>query len=268
MVKAIKETPRIDVSVVMPLYNSEVFVENSIRSVVRQSFQNWELIIVDDASTDNSVNIVKSLASQERRIKLIELPTNSGAAVCRNLAIKQARGRYIAFLDSDDLWFTQKLDVQLTFMKSSSCPFVFSSYDKIDESGNRIGYVGAPEKVCYAELLKMCSIGCLTAMYDTNIFGKVYMPDIRKRQDLGLWLALLKRTTYAYGVSVSLAQYRVRPESLSSNKIAAAQFQWKLYRQIENISFTCSIYYFFEYGMRGLLRSKAPALARLLGVLK
>lgn len=263
-----KKIKKIDVSVVMPLFNGEAFVENSIRSVITQSFQNWELIIVDDASTDRSVNIVKSLVGEDHRIKLIKLPRNSGAAVARNLSIKYAQGRYIAFLDSDDLWLAQKLSKQLAFMKNNSCPFAFSSYDKIDEGGSRIGYVGAPEKVDYADLLKMCSIGCLTAIYDTNYFGKVYMPDIRKRQDLGLWLALLKRTTYAYGISESLAQYRVRPESLSSNKIAAAQFQWKLYRQIENLSFTDSSYYFFEYGMRGLLRSKAPALARLLGVLK
>jgi glycosyltransferase involved in cell wall biosynthesis len=258
----------IKVSIITPSHNCSAFISETIQSVLNQSFSDWEMIIVDDCSTDNSVEVIQSFVELDSRIKLIQLSENSGAAVARNRAIEAAQGRYIAFLDSDDLWLPYKLEKQLAFMQSNDYPFSYAAYDKIDENGQVFGHIGVPEKVCYSDLLKMCSIGCLTAMYDTAYFGKVYMPLIRKRQDLGLWLRLLKRTDYAYGLNETLAQYRVRTDSISANKANAAKFTWRLYRDVEGLNLFKASYYFSHYAVRGLLRTKAPGLARFLGVLK
>lgn len=256
------------ISIITPSHNSAQFISETIQSVLTQSFSDWELIIVDDCSTDNSVDVIQSFVEQDSRIKLIQLSKNSGAAVARNSAIEAAQGRYIAFLDSDDLWLPDKLEKQLAFMQANNYPFTFAAYDKVDENGQVFGHIGVPDKVAYSDLLKMCSIGCLTAMYDTQYFGKVTMPLIRKRQDLGLWLKLLKKTDYAYGFNETVAQYRVRSDSISANKFNAAKFTWHLYREVEGLNLLKASYYFSHYAVRSLLRTKAPGLARFLGVLK
>ena len=257
-----------NVTIVVPSFNSSKTLSYTIGSIINQTFTDWEAIIVDDCSTDNSVEVIQSLIELDSRIRLIRLSKNSGAAVARNTAIEVAQGRYIAFLDSDDLWLPNKLEKQLEFMQANNHPFCFTAYDKIDENGQALGHIGVPDKVSYSDLLKTCSIGCLTAMYDTEYFGKVTMPLIRKRQDLGLWLKLLKKTKYAYGLNETLAQYRVRPDSISANKANAAKFTWRLYREVEGLNVFKASYYFSHYAVRGLLRTKAPGLARKLGVLK
>ena len=256
------------VSIIIPTHNSVQFISETIKSVLDQSFSDWEMIIVDDCSTDNSVEVVRSFVDIDLRIKLIQLFENSGAAVARNKAIEVAQGRYIAFLDSDDLWLPDKLEKQLGFMQANDYPFSYAAYDKIDENGQVFGHIGVPDRVCYSDLLKTCSIGCLTAMYDTEYFGKVYMPLIRKRQDLGLWLKLLKKTKYAYGLNETLGLYKVRSDSISANKKSAAFFTWRLYREVEKLNLIKSIYYFSNYAVRGLLRTKYPGVARVLGILK
>lgn len=256
------------VSIITPSYNSKAFIRATIDSVKAQSFQNWEMIIVDDCSSDNSVEVIQSFADQDPRIKLIQLTENSGAAVARNKGIEAAKGRYIAFLDSDDAWSPDKLEKQLAFMQANDYPFTFAAYDKVDEAGKVFGHVGVPDKVTYSDLLKSCSIGCLTAMYDTEFFGKVYMPLIRKRQDLGLWLELLKKTKYAYGLNETLGLYKVRPDSISANKKSAALFTWRLYRDVEKLNMFFASYYFSQYAIRGLLKTKFPRVAKLLGILK
>mgnify|MGYP005748952649 CR=1 FL=1 len=258
----------IKVSIITPSHNCASFISETIQSVLNQSFSDWEMIIVDDCSTDDSVEVIQSFVERDSRIKLIRLPENSGAAVARNRGIEAAQGRYIAFLDSDDLWVPDKLEKQLAFMQANDYPFTYAAYDRIDENGQVFGHIGVPDRVCYSDLLKMCSIGCLTAMYDTQYFGKVTMPLIRKRQDLGLWLKLLKKTEYAYGLNETLAQYRVRTDSISANKANAAKFTWRLYREVEGLNLFRASYYFSHYAVRGLLRTKAPGLARMLGVLK
>lgn len=152
-------------------------------------------------------------------------------------------------------------------MEDKNVAFSYTSYQIISESGNAVGAVGVPEKVNYERLLKCCVIGCLTAIYDSHKLGKVYMPIIDKRQDFGLWLDLLKRTEYAYGIHQPLAKYRVHSGSISSNKARAARYTWKLYREVEKLSFVTSSYYFFHYAVRGLLRKKSPRLAKFLGLL-
>jgi glycosyltransferase involved in cell wall biosynthesis len=256
------------VSIITPSYNSKKYISETINSIINQTYTNWEMIIVDDCSSDNSVELVQLFVEKDPRISLIKLTENSGVAIARNRAIEAAQGRYIAFLDSDDLWLPNKLEKQLSFMQKNNYPFSYTAYDKIDESGRVFDHIGVPDSVCYSDLLKTCSIGCLTAMYDTEYFGNVDMPLIRKRQDLGLWLKLLKETDYAYGLNETLAQYRVRTDSISANKVNAAKFTWRLYREVESLNLIKASYYFSHYAARGLLRTKAPSLARFLGVLK
>lgn len=256
------------VSIITPSHNASQFITETIESVFLQSYPDWELIVVDDCSTDNSIDIITSSVKQDARVNLIELEKNSGAAVARNAAIKAAQGRYIAFLDSDDIWLPNKLERQIDYMKKNEIAFSYSAYEKIDETGKVIGNVGVPDKLGYGDLLKVCSIGCLTAIYDTHMIGKVYMPLIRKRQDLGLWLKILKKIPYAYATPGILAQYRVRGDSISANKKVAAQYTWKLYREVEGLSFLRASYYFAHYAVNGVLRTKLPKLAKLLGVLK
>jgi len=256
------------ISIITPSHNCSAFISETIRSVVSQTFTNWEMIIVDDFSSDKSVNVIQSFVDQDSRIRLIRLPENSGAAVARNTAIEAAKGRYIAFLDSDDLWLPNKLEAQIALMQAHAYPFVFSAYDKIDEQGKIFGHIGIPEKVAYSDLLKTCSIGCLTVIYDAAYFGKVYMPTNTKREDFAMWLKLLKMTDYAFGINKTLAQYRVYDNQNSANKIQMAAEGWRVYREVECLSILKATYYFSHYAVRGILRTKMPKLARILGVLK
>mgnify|MGYP000497495695 CR=1 FL=1 len=243
------------VSIVTPTYNAEAYISATIASVGAQEFQDWEHIIVDDASSDETVSVLHELSAGDPRIKVITLDQNSGAAVARNAAIDAARGRFIAFLDADDLWLPQKLAVQVEYMLKTGAPFIYSSYNIIDEQGNHRGAVTVPERVTYSKILRNNTIGCLTAVYDTEYFGKMQMPLIRKRQDLGLWLKLLKRVRHAHGLNESLAQYRIRPGSISHNKASAAIFTWKLYRQVEKLPLLVAVYYFLSYAANGLIKS-------------
>jgi len=255
------------ISIITPSYNSSRLISQTIDSVLSQTYKNWEMIIVDDCSKDDSVKVIQSFVKQDSRIKLIQLSENSGAAVARNAGIQAASGRFIAFLDSDDVWLPNKLEKQLAFMQQNNYPFTFAAYDKIDEQGRVLGHVGIPSRVSYADLLKTCYVGCLTAMYDTDYLGKVYMPLIRRRQDFGLWLKLLKNVDYAYGFQDTLGLYRVRDGAISSNKFTTSLYTWKLYREVEGLTFIRSVYYFMHYSVRGVLRTKFPWLARMFRVL-
>ncbi|MGP9596446.1 glycosyltransferase family 2 protein [Psychrobacter sp. AOP29-E1-4] len=250
------------VSIITPTYNSANTIENTIKSAINQSYPWWQMIIVDDASTDDTVDIIKNWQTVDNRILLIQLDYNSGAAIARNRAIHFAIGRYIAFLDSDDQWKADKLLKQIDFMRSNNADLSFTGYEKIDGNNEHIGYVGVPSAVSYKALLKSNIIGCLTAIYDTKHIGKVYMPEIRTRQDYGLWLDILKNhTAAAYGLNEVLAVYSVRSNSISSNKKKAAFNTFKLYRDIEKLGNVKSVYYFCHYVIRGLVKTKFPELA-------
>lgn len=247
----------IKVSIVMPSYKSETFLTLSIDSILNQTFKEWELIVIDDSSPDDSNKIIEKYMQNCEKIKLIKLEKNSGPAIARNRAIKEAKGRYIAFLDSDDLWHADKLSRQLSFMQEHDVALSYTGYYRIEEiSGEIIDQINVPKKVDYGELLKQNIIGCLTAIYDTEKIGKVYMPDILKRQDFGLWLKILKKVPYAYGLDEPLAYYRVRTASVSSNKILASRYNWKLYREVEKLPMYKAIYYFGWYTYRSFLRYK------------
>ena len=228
----------------MPVHNSAQFVEESIESVVNQTIQDWELIVVDDCSNDDSFEVLGRVALKDRRIKVIALSENSGAAVARNTGIEAARGRYIAFLDSDDLWMPHKLERQIGYMEETAAAFVHSAYERIDEKGRSLDQVvRPPARIEYQELLKANRIGCLTAIYDTHTLGKVYMPLLRKRQDYALWLELLKCVDHVHCLPDVLARYRVRSGSISSNKIEMIKWHWRLFRQVEGLPIHRSLYY-------------------------
>ena len=246
------------ISVITPSYNVEKYISHAIESVLNQSYKKWELIIVDDNSSDDTVKIIQKYLKIDKRIKLIQLEKNMGAGYCRNLAIKNAIGQFHSFLDSDDLWHEKKLEVQVNFMISNNIAFSFMSYDFINERGEKLNIepIVVKEKVSYLDMIKTNSIGCLTAMYDLKLLdnSKIYMSEIRLRQDLSLWLKILKKIDYAYPIDNIQSSYRIRKKSISSNKIKVIYYQWKLYRKVEDMSFIKSLYFLVFYIYYGLLK--------------
>lgn len=231
------------VTVIIPTFNSAAFIVDSIQSVLAQSFQAFEIIVVDDASQDGTVSLVRSF--QEARLSLIELPHNRGPAAARNAGIHQATGRFLAFLDSDDLWHPRKLELQLQAMQAHSYEFTYTLYDIVDPGGVAYAMSGnLPSTTTYAGLLPHCFIRTSSIVYDTVATGgKIYCPDIRKRQDFGLFLALLKRVGHARLIDRVLCSYRVRPHSVSSNKLSNIRYQWRVLHAIERLGLVPSSYY-------------------------
>ncbi|MDX8047090.1 glycosyltransferase family 2 protein [Gracilibacillus sp. S3-1-1] len=238
------------VSVITPTYNSETYIRETIESVRQQTYSNWEMVIVDDASTDQTISIIQEYQKADDRIRLITLQTNQGAAVARNTAMEHAQGRYIAFLDSDDRWLPEKLAKQLAFMQEHDYAFTYTGYERVQENEDGTTTnkeVEMPSKATYTELLKSCVIGCLTVMLDREKITDIRMSNIRARQDYALWLNLTRRGYTAYALQESLALYRVRGNSISSNKIKMAKQNWIVYRQIEKLSLLKSAWYFAHY---------------------
>lgn len=254
------------VSVIMPAYNAERFILDSIVSVLSQSHTNFELIIVDDCSSDKTYDLAFSMSKTDSRIRVFRNAINLGSAASRNFAINLSQGRFVAFLDADDLWFNNKLSVALDFMLANDLPFFYSAYNVIDVDGRFIRSIGVPHTIKYTDLLKTCYIGCLTAVYDKKYFGVTLMPDIRLRQDYGLWLSLLARTKEFRGLNLPLASYRFYSYSLSANKIRASLYTWYLFRDYLNLSFVRRCFYFSNYAIRHLIRNKFPKLALYLNI--
>lgn len=248
------------VSVIMPTYNCGDFIGAAIDSVVQQSYPHWELIIVDDCSTDQTVSLIQQAQHHEPRITLLQNSSNLGGAGARNRAIAAAKGRFIAFLDADDCWLPHKLATQVQQMQLHGYGFSFSAYHLIDEHDRPLGDVDVPRRVDYAMLLKHNYIGCLTAIYDTHQVGKVLMPVVRKRQDFALWLQLLKRVDYAYGINQPLGCYRIRAGSLSGSKKDAFAYYWKVLRDVEGLSWLRSAYSIGWYLFIVACKKKWPTL--------
>ncbi len=234
----------------MPCYNSSKFIRESIASVLKQTYKNIELIIIDDVSTDNSINIINEF--NDTRIKLITSEYNGGAGACRNIGIGAAQGRYIAFLDSDDIWRDNKLELQITFMRKNNYVLTYTQYQCFSSKGQGKSII-PPLSITYNELLYCNVIGCLTAIYDANIIGKQYMPLIRKRQDMGLWLKILKLCDKAYCYPAILADYRT-DSGMTQNKIDAAKYQWVFYRTELNFNMFKSLKYFIGYAYNGIIK--------------
>lgn len=236
------------ISIITPVYNSELFISETINSVLAQSYANFEHIIIDDCSDDNSVKIIQSYIAKDSRIKLLSLKTNSGAAVARNLGLKHAKGSYICFLDSDDIWFPSKLEKQLEFMSRLNAPISFTSYNLVDQSGiNYDKVIKAVDKLHYHDYLKNTIIGMSTSMINKNLVSDFEFINIRTRQDTYLWISLLKKGYVAYGLNEVLVSYRVRSNSISANKFKAMRQVWYLYYKLEKLGFFRSSYFFLFY---------------------
>ena len=240
------------ISIIIPNYNCEKFICQTIESVIEQTYGNWEMIIIDDSSTDNSVSIIEKYANTNKRIHLIKLDKNSGVSNARNVGLQYAKGDYIAFLDSDDYWDKNKIQEQISFMKDQNIPLSYTSYIKIDEKDKKIGEIKVPESVNYKKMLKSNFIACSSAVVKKEIIGKLLFPPQKINQDHALWLSILKKGYIAYGLNKPLLFYRIRRNSVSSNKITAAKDQWKLYREIEKLRLYKAAWYFFNYAFYGL----------------
>lgn len=240
------------VSIIMPSYNSAKTITESIESVLQQNYTNWELLITDDKSSDNTVNIINEYVAKDPRIKQFRNEQNLGAGGSRNRSIKESKGKYIAFLDSDDLWFDNKLAIQIDYMQKNNAALSYTWYQKFGDDGDG-GFVKPKLAVTYQQLLHSNIIGCLTAVYDAEILGKRYMPLIRKRQDMGLWLDILKDIKIAYGIPEVLAKYRV-DSGMTQNKFNILKWQWKFYREVIGLSILETVRIFSIYVINGFIK--------------
>lgn len=238
------------VSVITPSYNSAKYISKTIDSVQAQTYTSWEMIIVDDCSTDNTCAIVEEYIKRDHRIRLIRQKENMGAAKARTRAMWEAKGRYIAYLDADDIWLPEKLKTQISFMQKRKCGFSCVSYEVINNAGESLKKdIHMLPEVDYIGFLTNNLLQTVGIMVDTSIVDRKYlvMPNIRRRQDAATWLQILKAGYKCYGIDKVLAQYRRTDNSLSSNKFKAVKGMWTLYRDIEHLSFLFSCYCFVRY---------------------
>ena len=243
------------VSIITPSYNSAKFIAETIQSVQNQTYPNWEMIIVDDGSSDETETVVLSIIQNDKRIQFHKLSQNSGPAVARNTGIEKASGDYLTFIDADDIWFPTFIENNIKTIQETGIPFVFSSYKRANE---QLEFVYSdfivPQKVSYTDILKSNSISCLTAFLDIKKLGKKYMPLIRKRQDMGLWLNYLKVIPFAHGIQETQAIYRIRENSLSRKKSDLIKYQWQFYREVEKLNVFQSVYYMLHWMYRGFMK--------------
>lgn len=245
------------VSIITPTYNCAKFISRTIDSVRAQTYHNWEMIIVDDCSGDNTREIVEEYIKSDPRIKYYLLETNSGAAVARTTAMKLAEGSYMAFLDSDDVWMPDKLERQISWMQENGYAFSCTAYEQIDEDDNSLNRtIKTIKKTDYNRLLLDCPVGNSTVVYDVEKMGKFEVPNIRKRNDDALWLQMLKKEKYIWGMPDVLMKYRIRQNSISSNKLKVIKYHWILYRDIEHLSVLRSAFHIFWWCVIKVLRIK------------
>jgi teichuronic acid biosynthesis glycosyltransferase TuaG len=241
------------VSVIMPCYNMERFIVETILSVRQQNHSNWELIIVDDASTDGTADLVKNLSQQDSRIHLSVKSEHSGIADTRNQCLNQAKGRILAFLDADDVWHPEKLEHQLAFMQGKDIGFSYTSYDCIDEDSKPLNkIIEAKVDLNYEAYLRNTIIGCSTVMLDIDKVGPVHVPAFRTSEDTATWLTLMKKGFLAYAIQEPLTSYRIRKKSASSNKLKAAADLWSVYRKNEMLPFVKAAACFVSYAYHAI----------------
>lgn len=250
------------VSIITPNYNCGKFIALTIESVLAQTYTNWEMIIQDDCSTDNSYEIACRYAKADSRIKVFRNDKNSGAALTRNYAIEASQGEYVAFLDSDDIWFPEKLEKQIDFMQKNNCDFVFSEYEQIGEDNRGLGVrCRVISHLSYVKMLFHTWTGCLTVMYDQQKLGKFYAPNIPNNNDRALFLKVLKIAENAQGMDECLALYRIRSKSISRNKRKMLSVFVKIINEFENkpllFAYFCAIVHF---GLKKLYKEKKVAI--------
>ena len=252
-----KESKQPLVSIVVPVYNAARFMDDTIQTVQNQTYQNWELLLVDDCSSDDSVLIIQKYLKKDKRIKFFMLSENSGAAIARNTGIDNAKGRYLAFLDADDLWVKNKLELQVSFMQEKNAAFSFTGYEFADENGKPNGKkVHVPETITYNQALKNTTIWTSTVMLNAQKLEKdaMHMPLIKRGQDTATWWKILKKIVHADGLDEVLSYYRRTNDSLSSNKLKALSRTWNLYRNVENMNSINAINNFIWYATNAIKR--------------
>lgn len=239
-----KPEPMPLVSVIIPSYNSAKHISETIKSVLVQTMGDLEVLVVDDASSDGTVDIARELSRHDSRVRLMLQPENAGVALARNRALSVAQGRYIAYLDSDDLWLPEKLELQIAFLAEKGAGACFTSYETIEEDGEHRNYVHVPARIGYRQFLKNTVTCSHTLLFDTEIVdrGLLVMPDIRKGQDFATWLQVMKAGHDLFGLDEVLAKNRKRAGSLSSDKLAAVKRTWNIYRNVEHLSIPYSAY--------------------------
>ena len=244
------------VSIIIPVYNAERFIDDTISNVKKQTYTNWELLLINDCSKDNSEERILKYAKEDKRIKYVKLDENGGAAVARNKGIELAQGSYICFLDADDKWHKDKIKKQVSFMRKKRCAFSFTSYQFADAQCNPTGaIVVVPEKINYRQALKNTTIWTSTVMFDMKKLKKelIYMPQV-KSEDTACWWKILKTGIVAYGIKDVMAYYRRTDGTLSSNKFEAIKRIWNLYRNVEKLNIFYSAYNFIFYAYNAVKR--------------
>jgi teichuronic acid biosynthesis glycosyltransferase TuaG len=254
------------VSVVIPVFNAAAVIEDAVASVQAQTFGDWELLLVNDGETDGGgqAAILERLA-QDARIGVQNTAGCQGAGAARNAGMDVASGRYIAFLDADDMWHPQKLALQLDAMDRQNANLSCTAITRLNVTTHTQRHVGVPATVSRQELLRTNVIACSSAMFDRDHYGRRQMPELRRRQDFAFWLSLMEDGSRAIGVPYPLVTYRQMPASLSAPKHKAAHDTWKLYRRHLGLPVWKAGYYFSHYALRGLARHSAPRLAQRLG---
>lgn len=243
------------ISIVVPVYGAENYIEETIQTVLHQTYENWELLLVDDCSKDASVDRIKPFLSDER-IRLIKQETNQGAAAARNRGILEAKGRFLAFLDADDVWKPNKLLEQYHYMKEQGVAFCFTAYEFGDENANKTGkVVHVPAKMTYREALSRTIIFTSTVMFDLTVLSKeqIMMP-MCKSEDTATWWKILRSGVIAHGIDEVYSVYRRPCTSLSSNKLEALRRIWNLYRKQEHLGVVESVFYFVGWAWRATVR--------------
>ena len=250
------------ISIITPTFNSELYIVEMINSIISQTYKNWELIITDDCSSDETVSLIRNMMLLEKRIKLFTLSINSGSAIARNNSINNSSGEYLAFCDSDDIWRENKLQSQIRFMIQHKLSFCFTAYDIIDHEGIPLNITVDSSQLGffkYSDMLKKkATLGCSTVMLKKETYQDLLvMPNIRTGQDYAFWLKLLKNSNHhAYILPKILSKYRISPNSISRNKFKKAKRQLFIYRKIENINLLSSLYYFCFYAFRAVFRRR------------
>lgn len=246
------------VSIIVPVYNVEKYILDTIRSVVSQTYENWELLLVEDGSTDGTPRLIEQFLDQnpDNRIRLLTAEDNIGAARARNMGLEAAGGRYVTYLDSDDYWMPQKLEKEIAFAKERQAAFVFSGYEFVKEDGTRTGkIVHVPARLRYRQALKNTTIFTSTVLFDTDRIPKTLleMPVVQS-EDTALWWKVLRNGYDAYGLDENLVCYRRPGKSLSSNKLRAIKRIWNLYRRVEGLNPFYSMWNFAFWALRAVLR--------------
>ncbi len=242
------------VSIITPLYNGEQFLPQTIESVLAQTYPEWEMVIINDGSTDKSEEIALSYAEKDPRIHVYSQP-NGGSASARNHGIRRAKGRYIALLDSDDLWEPWFIEQQLNLLHHHHCQLVYGGHKRINEKGDEIlrPFI-PPEKVTYNDMLKTCSITCLTGLYDTKPYGKVFLHEEFRslRDDYIYWLEILRKCGVAYGNQGVIGSYRMSDKSVSANKWKVVKPQYLVYRDVQKLGRIKSFFYLMSWALHGI----------------